>query len=98
DEPRVFAERIKDILLSIKDLTLEAGAFQRMKNKQIGFGLRAMNSLEYIAREYVDLHFRNVDYFELQKMIEKITLEEAQEYIESWITEDKLTVCIVEAE
>lgn len=97
-DPRRFAKRVKEILLGAKYLVLDESAFNRAKNKQIGFGLRAMNSLEFVAREYIAHHFMDVDFFERQAILEEITLAEVQQYVAKWITADKLTVCIVEAE
>lgn len=98
ENPKQFAERIKDILLEAKDIELDEAAFNRAKNKQIGFGLRAMNSLEFVAREYVSHHLMGVDFFQRQQILESISLHEVQTFLSNWITQDQLTVCIVQAD
>ena len=45
-----------------------------MKKKQIGQLLRSMNSLEFIANQYVHYYFAGIDFFNLTSYIQSINL------------------------
>lgn len=98
DRPDALAAKIKDLLLSTNDYEMSEESFLRMKKKRIGQLLRAMNSLEFIAGEFVHYYMNGLDFFNVLPKIQDLTLEEVNTYIQEWITEEQLSVCIVEAE
>ncbi|HLR14352.1 MAG TPA: pitrilysin family protein [Bacillota bacterium] len=98
DQPDVLAGKVKELLLSTNDYEISEESFDRMKKKRIGQLLRAMNSLEFIAGEFVHYHMNDLDFFDVLPKIQELTLEEVNTYIQEWITEEQLAVCIVESE
>lgn len=98
DDPEAFEKRIKELLLSTADVELTAETFKRMKKKRIGQLLRAMNSLEYIASEYVHYYTSDIDFFEMIPEIQALTVEQANTFIKNWISADRISVSKVIAE
>jgi len=98
DQPEAFAEKVKEQLLSTKQLELTAEEFGRMKKKQIGQLLRGMNSLEFIANNFIYYHNAGVDLFDVISSIQSLTLQEANDFRESWIDDNKLAVCTIAEE
>ena len=96
NKPEQFTERVKELLLSTKDMTISEKQFELMKKKRIGQTLRSMNSLDYIAISYVQYHYEDIDLFEKNTFIQSLTIDEVNEFLKSWIEEDKLTVCKIE--
>jgi predicted Zn-dependent peptidase len=58
-------------------------AIERIKRKKIGFFLRALNSLEYIANQFTRYKFNDMNLFDAVPVIEKITLEDVKEAFQS---------------
>lgn len=96
-EPDQFARKVKQLLLSTQKEQITEEMFATMKKKKIGQLLRGMNSLEYIANHFVHYHLLETDFFNLIPMIQKLSLQEVNSFVQEWINEDKLTVCIVAA-
>ncbi len=96
ENPDRFAERVKQLLLQTKDETITQETFDTMKKKQIGSILRSMNSLEYIANQYIHYHFAQVNFFDITAFIEQLQVEDLNEFLISWIEEERLTVCRIE--
>lgn len=96
--PDQFANKVKQMLLTIKDVTFSFEELERMKKKKIGQLLRAMNSVEFIANQSIHYYTFGVDFFEMIPSIQALTLEETNAFVQNWITEDQLAVCKIIAE
>ncbi|MGM8366466.1 EF-P 5-aminopentanol modification-associated protein YfmH [Virgibacillus sp. W0181] len=98
NDPEQLAHRIKQLLLSTNEQTVTAETFETMKKKKIGELLRSMNSLELIANQYTHYYSVGLDFFELIPAVQALTVEEANEFIQNWIAEDRVAVCTIAAE
>jgi len=98
NNPDEFVSTVTELLLSTNKDSISAEEFASIKRKKIGQLLRSMNSLEFIASQTIHYHTFGVDFFKLIPMIESLTLEEANNFIKNWISEDKLAVCKILAE
>ncbi|WP_010649212.1 EF-P 5-aminopentanol modification-associated protein YfmH [Oceanobacillus massiliensis] len=97
-DPDKFAGKVKALLLSTNQMQLTDEEFGRMKKKKIGQLLRAMNSLEFIANKYVSYHTAGINLFEVIPAIQKLTLDDANDFMKNWISEERLAVCTIAAE
>lgn len=98
DQPDQFASKVKELLLTTNTAKLSTEEFDRMKKKKIGQLLRAMNSLEFTANKYIHYQTLNIDFFEVIPAIQSLTLEEVNNFVQSWIQDDRLAVCTIAAE
>lgn len=98
DDPDKFVEKLKNLLLSTRDQRISEEDFERMKRKKIGQLLRSMNSLENIASKYIHYHTVGVDYFDIIPAIQGLTVEDANKFLQEWITEERLGVCKIVAQ
>lgn len=96
--PERFSTLVKEMLLSIKNRQITEEDFERMRKKHIGQLLRAMNSIEFIAKKYVHYHTAGIDFLELTSKLQSITHEEVSTYLQKWIDEDQLTTFKITAE
>lgn len=96
--PNEFADKVKELLLSTNAASITTEEFERMKKKQIGQLLRAMNSLEFIANQYIHYHTLEIDLFEVIPALQAITLQEVNDFVQNWIKEDRISVCTIAAE
>ncbi|WP_226034885.1 EF-P 5-aminopentanol modification-associated protein YfmH [Aquibacillus saliphilus] len=94
-KPDQLAEEIKGMLLKLKDFSLNEEQFERIKRKKIGHLLRAMNSLEFISTQFVHYNLLGIDLFEVVPAIEKLSVEEANNFLHQWIDEERIAVCQV---
>ncbi|WP_138414725.1 EF-P 5-aminopentanol modification-associated protein YfmH [Aquibacillus sediminis] len=94
-EPDRLADEITAMLLKLKDNPLSEQDFERMKRKKIGEFLRALNSLEFISNQFIHYNLLGIDLFDILPTIEALTTEQANQFIENWIDEDRIAVCQV---
>ncbi|GGF10544.1 peptidase [Halobacillus andaensis] len=91
-KPDELAERVKKMLHSLREKRISEEDFTRMKRKKIGQFMRALNSLEFIANQFTHYHTLGVDLFNVLPVIESLTTEDADQYVEHWIKEDRISV------
>lgn len=96
-EPEKLKERLFEQLLRINTISMTEEELEIMKKKYIGQLLRSMNSLEFIANQYVYYHFVDLDFYELTAYVQEITLEDIHEFMQEWVSEEQLTVCTVKS-
>ncbi|MBM7572090.1 EF-P 5-aminopentanol modification-associated protein YfmH [Aquibacillus albus] len=92
-KPDELAETIKSMLGKLKDLSLNKEDFERVKRKKIGQFLRSMNSLEFISNQFTHYNLLGIDLFEVLPFIESLTVDQANEFLQSWIDEERIAVC-----
>lgn len=93
--PEQLEEQIKKQLRSLSTAELEEQQFERLKKRTIGKTLRRMNSIENNAQGMIWNRNRGLSYFETIPSIQKLTLEDWKAFLNSWINEDRLTVCTI---
>ncbi|KGR86484.1 EF-P 5-aminopentanol modification-associated protein YfmH [Lysinibacillus odysseyi] len=65
---------------------------ERIKRKKIGYFLRALNSLEFIANQFTRYKFNDMNLFDAVPTIEKLTIEDIKEAFKSLQGEEQQTV------
>jgi len=93
--PEKFAERVKSMLLNIKEENINEDDFQRAKKKKYGELIREYNELEGIANSYIHYHQLDVDYRDVFSELENLTLDHLNEVIDEWIDESRMSVCMI---
>jgi predicted Zn-dependent peptidase len=70
--------------------------FGRQKRKSIGGFLYALNSLEFIANNFVSTHFRGSSLFAYLDILKKLTLEDVERSLEEQFKEELMAVSIIQ--
>ncbi|GEN86441.1 pitrilysin family protein [Oceanobacillus sp. FSL W8-0428] len=96
NNPEAFSSRVQELLLSTKDHEISEADFERMKKKKMGQLLRAMNSLEFIANQFATLSFKKVNLFDIVPFIQKLTVQDVNVFLNSWIEEERLATCTIQ--
>lgn len=65
---------------------------ERIKRKKIGFFLRALNSIEFIANQFTRYKFNEMNLFDAVPVIEKITLDDVKKAFQTIQGESQQTV------
>ncbi|QDP40243.1 EF-P 5-aminopentanol modification-associated protein YfmH [Radiobacillus deserti] len=94
-KPDLLGDKLKEMLLAMKDKPLTEKEFNIMKRKQIGHFFRAMNSLEFTSNQFIHYHLLGIDFFNVLPKIEALTVEEANAFLNKWISEERIAVCQV---
>lgn len=93
NEPDELAKRIKEQLaLAAKGELFTEEAVARIKRKKIGFFMRALNSLEFIANQFTRYRFNEMDLFEVIPTLESLTVADVKEAFQAIIGEEQQTV------
>ncbi|WP_068672344.1 EF-P 5-aminopentanol modification-associated protein YfmH [Oceanobacillus sp. Castelsardo] len=95
DNPELFSKKVKELLLSTRNETIKEEDFNRMKKKKIGRLLRSMNSLEFMANKYTHYYISKVDLFDIIPTVQALKLDEANQFLNEWIEEERLAVCTI---
>ncbi|MGM8211693.1 EF-P 5-aminopentanol modification-associated protein YfmH [Virgibacillus sp. W0430] len=93
--PKQLADRISQLLYQTNSYTFSEEAFETMKRKRIGQLLRSMNSLEYVANQLTHYYSLGLDFFQFIPKIQDLTLEETNQFVKSWISEERVAVCTI---
>jgi len=92
-DPDKLVEAIKNELKKAEDPSyFDAEAVERIKRKKIGFFLRALNSMEFIANQFKRYEFNDMNLFDAVPTIEKITVEDIVKEFETIQGETQQTV------
>lgn len=90
-EPDQLADKIKEVINNAESL-LTSDGIDRVKRKKIGFYLRALNSMEFIANQFTRYEFNKMNLFDAVPVIEKITLQDVVEALKTIQGESQQTV------
>lgn len=87
-------ELVEKILQTVNNAEkfIDEQSIERIKRKKIGFFLRALNSLEYIANQFTRYKFNDMNLFDAVPVIEKITLDDVKEAFKTIQGESQQTV------
>ncbi|WP_181348639.1 EF-P 5-aminopentanol modification-associated protein YfmH [Thalassobacillus sp. CUG 92003] len=91
-QPDELARRVKEMLHQLKEEKIGKEDFERMKRKKIGQFVRSLNSMEFIANQFSHYHVLGVDLFEVLPEIEKLTVADAEQFLEHWVKDDQISV------
>jgi len=69
--------------------------FQRQKRKSIGGFLYALNSLDFIANNFVSTRFRGSSLFSYLDILQELKVEDVERCVEEQLTEERLSVSII---
>ena len=89
--PDQLAQRIKEEI-NHADQILSSEAIERVKRKKIGYFLRALNSLEFIANQFTRYKFNDMNLFDAVPVIETLTEEDVKNAFQSIQGESQQTV------
>jgi len=92
-DPDKFAELVLEQINKVeKEEVFAAEAIERIKRKKIGFFLRALNSIEFIANQFTRYKFNDMNLFDAVPVIEKLTVEDIKEAFGTILGESQQTV------
>lgn len=95
EKPDELADRIKGILLQIRENPMTDDQLERVRKKKIGAFLRSLNSPEFIANQFTRYAFNEMNLFDVVPTLEKITLEDVKRLATEVISEERFSVCQV---
>ena len=92
-KPDELVQAIKGRLAEAEDEAIfKQEDVERLKRKKIGYFLRVLNSLEFIANQFTRYKFNDMNLFDAVPIIEKLTVEDVKEAFKSLQGEEQQTV------
>lgn len=83
-EPEKLELAIKEVMnQSANALPFDQEQLDRVKRRKIGFFLRALNSIEFIANQFTRYQFNDMNLFDAVPVIEELTIEDVKEAMQS---------------
>ncbi|WP_078413159.1 EF-P 5-aminopentanol modification-associated protein YfmH [Priestia abyssalis] len=95
EKPDELADRIKGILLQIKENPMTDEQLERVRKKKIGSFLRSLNSPEFIANQFTRYAFNDMDLFDVVDVLETLKKEDIEKVTNELMDENNMTVCQV---
>lgn len=93
EQPEQLAKRIKEKLAETeKGNVFTSEDVERIKRKKIGFFLRALNSIEFIANQFTRYKFNDMNLFDVVPVLETITVEDIEKAFTTIQGEEQQTV------
>ncbi len=94
-DPDLVFNHIKDLILMSVDEVLKEEDFLRIKKKNLGNLLMGLNSIEFIANNFVEMYFDNFNLLDYLDLIETITFDELKQRFKDHFREDNLVLSII---
>lgn len=95
EKPKVVLEKILEYIKEISEKKLSVEDFNRIKKKFIGYHLMDLNSIEYIATNFVNYHFKNSSLLRYLEIIEKIDFSDVESRFEKYLNENNYALSII---
>lgn len=93
EQPEQLAKLIKEKLAETeKGNVFTSEDVERIKRKKIGFFLRALNSIEFIANQFTRYKFNDMNLFDVVPVLETITVEDIEKAFTTIQGEEQQTV------
>lgn len=93
EQPEQLAKLIKEKLAETEQGNLFSSEdVERIKRKKIGFFLRALNSIEFIANQFTRYKFNDMNLFDVVPVLETITVVDIKKAFETIQGEEQQTV------
>ena len=90
--PEKLVESIKGAILNhSKEWSFTEEDLKRVTRKKIGFFLRALNSIEYIANQFTRYSFNEMNLFDVVPALEKLSMDQVKEVFETLKNEEAHT-------
>ena len=93
--PELVFKKIKDFINRPADEILKEEDFTRIKRKNLGSFLMGLNSIEFIANNFVDLYFDDFNLLDYLNLIETIGFDELKERFTDHLTTENLVLSII---
>ncbi|MFC3882328.1 EF-P 5-aminopentanol modification-associated protein YfmH [Bacillus songklensis] len=93
EKPDDLAEKIKDIILKMKENPMTKEQLDRVRKKKIGAFLRSLNSPEFIANQFTRYAFNDMNLFDVVDVLETLTTEDIERVTNELVDENNMTVC-----
>lgn len=93
-----------ELLAAVKEVMNEAAVelpftqedLERVKRRKIGFTLRALNSIEFIANQFTRYKFNDMNLFDIVPVIEELTVADVKEALTSITGETQQSTFVIE--
>ncbi|MEN9406322.1 MAG: hypothetical protein RLZ12_606 [Bacillota bacterium] len=94
-DPAKVIKIIKEWLPSYITQGLKQADFDRIKRKELGFWLSALDSPEFIAKQFLNYKFNGDDFFEIIPLLNSLTLAEANERLRQHFDQEQLCFSVI---
>jgi len=89
--PDELTTSLRQKLESLSQVSFNEKEFKRIKNKKIGRFLSALNSVEFIANQFTQYAFNDIDLFAILDVLEEITIEDLTEMAKSYFIPERIS-------
>jgi len=95
ENPKNVLDRITDYLKNVNDKGLSEEDFNRTKKKLSGYHLMDLNSIEYIATNFVSYYFKNSSLLKYLDIINEVRFSDIQRRFDIHLNSDNYALSVV---
>ncbi|WP_139488913.1 EF-P 5-aminopentanol modification-associated protein YfmH [Brevibacillus dissolubilis] len=94
-DPDKYIESIQQAIQDTINKGVQKEDFERSKRKKIGQFLRSLNSIEFIANQFTNYKFNDIDLFQIVPTLESIKQQDVDQRLREHFNFDQMAVSIV---
>lgn len=95
NSPNILETNIKKYIIKVRETGININDFNRIKKKLIGNFIINMNSLEYIANNFISYHFLGTSLLDYLNILKKIRIDDVIERFNNHIKEDNMVISVI---
>ncbi len=95
EDPKSVLEKIRQHIGNINERGLSEEDFDRTKKKLVGYHLMELNSIEYIATNFVSYYFKNSSLLRYLDIIKKVELSDVQRRFELHLSDNNHILSVI---
>lgn len=89
--PDQLANSLLETLENTPNIKFNEGEFERIKKKKMGRFLTALNSVEFIANQFTQYQFNDIDLFDILAVIDDITMDDLQAMAKEYFLPERMS-------
>ena len=89
--PEELAVSLREKLETVQSMSFDEQEFRRIKNKKMGRFLSALNSVEFIANQFTQYAFNNIDLFSIIEVLEDITMDDLNKMAKTYFKPERIS-------
>lgn len=96
EDPNALRDSITDALVSARDQGIDPERFEEARKRAVGEMLGALDDLQLLVHLYVTHYFDGLDLFARRELLDEVSIDDAQAFLNEFVQEGRRAYSVVE--
>jgi len=96
EDADAFRDRVTELLVAAREKGIEPERFEEARRRAIGQLLGTMDDLQGLVHQYVTHSFEGLDFLERRDLLDRVTQDDALNFLREFVREEQRTFSVVE--